>query len=179
LASPDKQMVGDQASHHRVHVLEGIDKDAAGEVEGEQKDAHASETRKTAAVKAILLPDKVRAAAQDPAPSSSSHPSSLGKRPVRPSHHRTAPEPAGTDEVEKETNLQLGLETVMVMSPNTLDSEIGRYLGIEELPKSQRVAAKQRRGADWPLFSFRLPRDQALADVAKVLGSPNRRRRRT
>jgi hypothetical protein len=68
----------------------------------------------------------------------------------------------------------------MVMSPDTLDSEIGRYLGIEELPrKPQRVAAKQRRGADWPLFSFRLPRDQALADVAKVLGSPNRRRRRT
>jgi hypothetical protein len=94
LASPDKQMVGDQASHHRVHVLEGIDKDAAGEVEGEQKDAHASETMKPAVVKAVMLPDKqVRAAAQDPAPSSSSRPSSLGKRPVRSSHRRSRQEP--------------------------------------------------------------------------------------
>jgi hypothetical protein len=150
LASPDKQMVGDQASHHRVHVLEGIDKDAAGEVEGEQKDAHASETMKPAVVKVVMLPDKqVRAAAQDPAPSSSSRPSSLGKRPVRSSHHRTVPEPAGTDEVEKEMNLQLGLETVMVMRtryPRSRDRKVPGHRGApEEAAEGSGEATEGRR----------------------------------
>jgi hypothetical protein len=51
------------------------------------------------------------------------------------------------------------------------------YFGFEGQPRSQRVAAMQRRDADRPLFNFWLPIDRAMADVEKLLGPRNKRRR--
>jgi hypothetical protein len=165
IRSRGKQSVGDLASHHRVHAPERVHEDAAGK-EKTNTDA---------------LPDKVHAGDQDPGPSSSSShpPSSLGKRPVRSRsnhHRRNAPEPAGIDDDEKR-DYQQGLQKFLAMSPDAQNSEIERYFGMEAQPRSQRVAAKQRREADPPLFDFRLPIDRAMADVEKVLGPQTKRRR--
>jgi hypothetical protein len=164
IRSRGKQSVGDLASHHRVHAPERVHEDAAGK-EKTNTDA---------------LPDKVHAGDQDPGPSSSSShpPSYLGKRPVRSRsnhHRRNGPEPAGIDEEERDC--QRGLQKFLAMSPDAQNSEIERHFGIESQPRSQRVAAMQRREADPPLFDFRLPIDRAMADVEKVLGPQTKRRR--
>jgi hypothetical protein len=169
------------------HAPERVHEDAAGKEKtntdtSERNPNNDDAVRAPTAVKAIPLPDKVHAGDQDPGPSSSSShpPSSPGKRPVRSrsNHHgRSAPETAGIDDDDEKRDYQRGLQKFMSMSPDAQNSEVDRHFGIEAQPRSQRVAAMQRREVDLPFLDFRLPIDRAMADVEKVLGPQTKRRR--
>ncbi|KAL6596630.1 hypothetical protein ACP70R_047273 [Stipagrostis hirtigluma subsp. patula] len=101
---------------------------------------------------------------------------SPSRKPVSTSKHRSkAAVEADID--DDEAMFKLGLEVALTMSPAELKAAVDKYLGVEDLPRSQRVAAMQRRGdADRPPFDFRLTKEQAMADVMAVLNHKKRRK---
>lgn len=115
---------------------------------------------------------KVHVGHQEPGPSSS-HRSSSGKNPVRPSHHRREPGPVRLRPSNREEEAyQVGKKAYMSLDPAARDSEVNTFYGIEDQPRSQRIAEMQRREADLPSFKFQLPDDRAQADVDKVFHPP-------
>ncbi|KAL6909704.1 hypothetical protein ACP4OV_001363 [Aristida adscensionis] len=90
------------------------------------------------------------------------------KKPAPSSHRRKAAE-ALEDIDDSEAMYQLGLEVALKMSPTELKAAVDKFLGLDDLPKSERVAAMQKRDAERPPFDFRLDKEQAKADVKAIL----------
>jgi hypothetical protein len=80
-------------------------------------------------------------------------------------YHRSTLEPVGLDSDEyHEEGSQLGLEAFDALEPATRGPMSLRHRRAPE------VAECGDEAADRPLFNYRLPHDQAMADVEKVWG---------